>query len=203
MPKTATKEKFPSEEASTYYDGYLTDNSDGVPYVVKSTSNGSKKWVKQEADSDGESEKSDKSDESDVIINKMKKVELTKTKTKSKSKPEPASAEDKNTSNKLQNTKAKKKAPELVASKSSDEPHIEDIRKNTKPAAAAAKPKRALTAYNMFVAVKLKELRLKHPGLVSTKYMEMAGAQWSSMSDVKKKLFAEKHPIPTTPSAAA
>jgi hypothetical protein len=196
MPKTAIKEKFPSEEASTYYDGYLTDNSDGVPYVVKATSNGSKKWVKQEQNDD------DDAAEDDALTTKMKTVELskkakTKTKTASTEEEDNNTKPNKNAPDKVQKQKTKK-VPELVAVKSSDEPHIEDIVK--KKPAATVKPKRAPTAYNTFVAVKLKELRLKHPGLASTEYMKMAGAQWTAMSDVKKKHFAEKHP--TAPAAA-
>lgn len=58
--------------------------------------------------------------------------------------------------------------------------------------AEEAPVKRPLTTYNHYVSFKIKELRLKHPGHVSTDYMKMAGAAWSKMSGSQKEAFAKK-----------
>ena len=59
MPINNSTEKTrnaPAEKASTYDEGYTMDGSDGIAYVVKTYTNGVKRWIKKPSEEEKPSE---------------------------------------------------------------------------------------------------------------------------------------------------
>lgn len=176
LKKEPPKSKEPSADPATYYDGYYTDNSDGVSYIIKTNLNGTKKWIKYEkppsspsslSSSPSSSEEEEEEAEAEEINEKMKKIFV----------------KDKPTIN-------------LV------EEHTKKNNKLSNEPPKKIETKRALTSYNIFMSIKLRELRKKHPDLPSTDYMKMAGVIWQKLSDTEKKSYKLNNDKATSAAAA-
>lgn len=165
----------PINNANNYDEGYITDGPDGVTYIVKTFKNGTNKWIK--TDKPKPSVESESDTDTEIVEEKPKAV-VTEKKTRAKKVAVNGETE------KPKKTRAKKFVEKTLTEDGETEQPKKLQQTRTKK---VDKPKKAPTAYNIFIGEQLRKLRKEDPTLPQGEYMKLAGAIWRGMTDEQKK----------------